>query len=109
MSDSNPQELFDYVASELNRFGLAYLHIIEPRIAGSGLIAERQEPIASQGLRKILKGKIIAAGGFEPDTAEAIVDKGDADLVTFGHYLISNPDLPLRINRLVNTIGNANH
>ena len=58
---------------------------------------------------KILKRKIIAAGGFEPDTAEAIVDKGDADLVTFGHYLISNPDLPLRINRLVNTIGNANH
>jgi 2,4-dienoyl-CoA reductase-like NADH-dependent reductase (Old Yellow Enzyme family) len=54
-------------------------------------------PIASEQLRKIFKGKIIAAGGFEPDSAEAIVEKGDADLVTFGRYFISNPDLPKRI------------
>ena len=31
------------------------------------------------------------------NTAEAIVAKGDADLVTFGRYFISNPDLPERI------------
>jgi 2,4-dienoyl-CoA reductase-like NADH-dependent reductase (Old Yellow Enzyme family) len=53
--------------------------------------------VASEQLRKIFKGKIIAAGGFEPDTAEAIVEKGDADLITFGRYFISNPDLPKRI------------
>jgi N-ethylmaleimide reductase len=40
MSDSNPAALFDYVAEQLNRFGLAYLHIIEPRIKGNVLIAE---------------------------------------------------------------------
>jgi len=28
---------------------------------------------------------------------EAILEKGDADLVTFGRYFISNPDLPKRI------------
>jgi N-ethylmaleimide reductase len=97
MSDSNPQALFDYVADQLNRFGLAYLHIIEPRIKGNVLAAEGQAPIASEQLRKIFKGKIIAAGGFEPDSAEAIVEKGDADLVTFGRYFVSNPDLPKRI------------
>jgi 2,4-dienoyl-CoA reductase-like NADH-dependent reductase (Old Yellow Enzyme family) len=43
--------------------------------------------------------EIIAAGGFEPDSAEAIVKKGDADLVTFGRYFVSNPDLPERIRR----------
>jgi hypothetical protein len=43
------------------------------------------------------KGKIIAAGGFEPDTAEAIVDKGDAHLVAFGRHFLANPDLPKRI------------
>lgn len=31
MQDSNPQALFGYVGKELNRFGLAYLHIVEPR------------------------------------------------------------------------------
>ena len=97
MSDSNPQALFDYVADQLSPLGLAYLHIIEPRIKGNVLVAEGQGPIASEQLRKIFKGKIIAAGGFEPDTAEAIVEKGDADLVTFGRYFISNPDLPKRI------------
>ena len=35
LSDSTPIALFDYVAKQLNRFGLAYLHIIEPRIKGT--------------------------------------------------------------------------
>jgi N-ethylmaleimide reductase len=41
--------------------------------------------------------RIIAAGGFEPVGAEAIIEKGDADLVAFGRHFISNPDLPRRI------------
>jgi N-ethylmaleimide reductase len=97
MSDSNPAALFDYVVEQLNRFGLAYLHIIEPRVKGNVLIAEGQEPVATAQLRKIFRGKIIAAGGFEPDTAEAIVEKGDADLVAFGRHFVANPDLPKRI------------
>ncbi|MGA2421852.1 MAG: alkene reductase, partial [Candidatus Acidiferrum sp.] len=32
MSDSNPDADFDSVAAQLNRFGLAYLHIVEPRV-----------------------------------------------------------------------------
>jgi N-ethylmaleimide reductase len=97
MSDSNPAAVFDYVAEQLNQFGLAYLHIIEPRIKGNVLIAEGQEPVATERLRKIFKGRIIAAGGFEPDTAEAVVENGDADLVAFGRHFIANPDLPNRI------------
>jgi N-ethylmaleimide reductase len=97
MSDSNPQVLFGYVAEQLNRFGLAYLHIIEPRVKGNIVLVEGQAPVASERLRKVFKGKIIAAGGFEPETAEAIVEKGDADAVAFGRYFLSNPDLPKRI------------
>ena len=47
MSDSNPTALFNYLAEQLNRFGLAYLHIIEPRIKGNVLIAEGQAPVAT--------------------------------------------------------------
>lgn len=97
MSDSNPGALFDYVADGLNQFGLAYLHIIEPRVKGNVVTHEGQGPVASERLRKIFKGKIVAAGGFEPDTAEDIVEKGYADAVTFGRHFISNPDLPRRI------------
>jgi N-ethylmaleimide reductase len=97
MGDSDPRALFDHVVRELNRFGLAYLHIIEPRVKGNVVVAEGQAPVASEHLRTIFNGSILAAGGFEPDTAAAIVDKGDADLVAFGRYFISNPDLPARI------------
>ena len=39
----------------------------------------------------------MAAGGFEADSAEEIIEEGDADLVAFGRNFISNPDLPRRI------------
>ncbi|WP_394791342.1 alkene reductase [Rhodoferax sp.] len=98
MSDGNPEATFGYVAEQLNAFGLAYLHVIEPRIRGAELIAEKdQAPVAAQQLRKIFKGRIIAAGGFTPESAEAIVAAGDADLVAFGRDFIANPDLPERI------------
>jgi N-ethylmaleimide reductase len=97
MRDSNPTALFTYVAEQLNRFGLAYLHIIEPRVKGNVVINEGQGPIAAEQLRKVFNGKIIAAGGFEPDTAEAAIENGVADAVAFGRHFVANPDLPLRI------------
>lgn len=99
MGDSNPKALFDYLVGQLNRFGLAYLHIIEPRVKGNVVIHEGQEPIAAAHLRTIFKGTIMAAGGFEPETAEAIIDRGNADLVAFGRHFVSNPDLPERIRK----------
>jgi N-ethylmaleimide reductase len=97
MHDSNPQPLFSYVAEQLNTFGLAYLHVIEPRVRGNILIHENQGPVAAEQLRQIFKGKLVAAGGFEPDTAEDAVKEGVADAVAFGRHFISNPDLPRRI------------
>ena len=97
MADSNPRTLFRYIAERLNDFGLAYLHVIEPRIKGGELIIEGQGPVAAQELSKIFHGPVIAAGGFERDTAEATVANGDASLIAFGRHFIANPDLPKRI------------
>jgi N-ethylmaleimide reductase len=97
MADSDPRALFHHIAECLNDFNLAYLHVIEPRIEGGELIAEGQGPIAAQELSKVFRGSIIAAGGFEPDTAEATVANGDASMIAFGRQFIANPDLPKRI------------
>ena len=104
MHDSNPEETFGYVAKAMNRFDLAYLHIVEPRIIGSEAIEAGRPPVASAALRKLFHGTILAAGGFEKEDAELIVEKGDADLVVFGRHFISNPDLPerLRLNAPLN-------
>jgi len=97
ISDSNPEATFGYFAQQLNIYSLAYLHIIEPRVMGTETIDESLTPVASSFLRQIFKGPIIAAGGFDRDDAESILQKGDADLVAFGRYFTSNPDLPKRL------------
>lgn len=97
MSDCNPQATFGYVADQLNQFGLAYLHLVEPRVVGNEVSEDGLQPVASAQLRKVFHGTIIAAGGFEPAEAEAIVERKDADLIAFGRHFIANPDLPKRI------------
>ncbi len=97
ISDSNPDVTFGYTAEELRKLGIAYLHLIEPRIDGNVAIKEGMPPVAAAQMKKIFNGTVMAAGGFEADTAEEIIEKGDADLVAFGRHFISNPDLPRRI------------
>ena len=96
MSDSNPEKIFGYLTQQLNRFGLAYLHVIEPRIKGNEEVEDGRAPMAAQ-LGKIYIGVIIAAGGFKLDSATAILDSGDAGLVAFGRDFIANLDLPKRL------------
>ena len=97
MSDSDPAATFGYVADALNAYELAYLHLVEPRVRGNDTVDAEAEPVATRELRRIYKGPIIAAGGFDRASAEAIVTAGDADLVAFGRRFISNPDLVERL------------
>jgi N-ethylmaleimide reductase len=97
MSDSNPVATFDYVVKALAPLGLAYLHVVEPRVIGSQEEAEGLPPVAVVNFRKFYKGTILAAGGFDGKGAGDIVTRGDADLVAFGRHFIANPDLPKRI------------
>lgn len=97
MSDTDPAATFGYLTTELDRLGIAYLHVVEPRIKGIEEVAKGQAPIAAQHLRPKFSKVLIAAGGFAPDSAEAVVAAGDADLVAFGRHFISNPDLPERL------------
>ena len=73
--------------------------MIEPRIKGIEEIAKGQAPVAAQQLRKKFSRTLIAAGGFNGESAAAVVAAGDADLVAFGRLFIANPDLPERLRR----------
>ncbi len=97
ISDSDPKATFGYYVEQLDKLGLAYLHVIEPRVMGTETLDEKQSPVASAFLRKIFRNPIISAGGFDRDGAEAILQSGDADLVAFGRWFSSNPDLPERL------------
>jgi len=96
MSDSNPEALFTYVAKALNSFGLAYLHLVEPRVNNSITLEENSTHMTAGFFRPIFHGTLLSAGGHDRTSGEAILEKGDADLVVYGRLFISNPDLPQR-------------
>ncbi|OWJ59696.1 alkene reductase [Paraburkholderia caledonica] len=97
ISDSDPEATFSYVASVLDSYKIAYLHVIEPRVRGDDTLHHDHAPVATKYLREHFSGPIIAAGGFDRESAIAIVESGDADLVAFGRHFSSNPDLPYRL------------
>ena len=97
MGDSQPDVTFSHVGRALASFGLAYLHVIEPRVTGN--VSDENPPVASGLLRPLFDGPVIAAGGFDAADADAILTRGDADLVAFGRHFLANPDLPERLRR----------
>ena len=96
MQDTNPEALFDYVVSQLNRFHLAYLHIVEPRIQGNVTIDDDGSGMGVRHFRSIYQGTLITAGGYTRESGEEVLARGDADLVAYGRLFIANPDLPKR-------------
>ncbi|KAL5532355.1 hypothetical protein ACEPAF_5925 [Sanghuangporus sanghuang] len=107
MRMDHPQPTFAYLVSRIReaypRF--AYLHVVEPRVAGNS----EREVLAGESndfLRAIWKspdseknGSVyLSAGGYTPeDAVKDAEEKGD--LIVFGRYYISNPDLPTRIKK----------
>jgi N-ethylmaleimide reductase len=94
MSDSDPIRTFSYLAMELDRLGIGYLHVTEP-VAGPAALPPNV-PRALPVLRKIFKGTVIANGGYDARSGNAAIAHGEADLIAFGVPFLANPDLPLR-------------
>jgi N-ethylmaleimide reductase len=100
MHDSKPQALFNYVAELLNRFELAYLHVLEGGVHGSGIA----DPFDFLALRKIFKGAYMANLGYDKVRGNAAIACGHADVIAFGVPFIANPDLVerYRTNAMLN-------
>lgn len=99
--EAEPMPLYGYLIAELDRMGLAYLHLIEPRASGAGQkeVDHKNVPFACELFRPMWRGTLITAGNFSGDSAEEAVAKGFADAIAFGRLFISNPDLPERLRR----------
>lgn len=96
ISDDNPQETFEYVIKALNRFGLAYLHLVEGATGGSRALQEGQS-IAK--LRKLFEGPYMANNGYDREMALKAVAEDHADFIAIGRPFIANPDLVARYER----------
>jgi len=93
MGSPDYREQFTFVAQQLDRFGLAYLHVMDGLAFG---FHELGEPVTLRELREVFKGPLMGNCGYTQETAEVRIADGDADLIAFGRPFISNPDLVYR-------------
>ena len=95
MSDSDPDATFGTVAQALNRFGLAYLHVVERDSSDR----EPEPSYDRRRLRNAFDGPYIANGSYDRLRGDWALASGGADLVALGKDFLANPDLPERFRR----------
>jgi N-ethylmaleimide reductase len=96
--DSDAQGLYNHVVEQLAPLKLAFIHVVEGATGGARDIA----PFDFAALRSRFKngnaqGAWIVNNGYTRQMAIDVVASGAADLVAFGKYFISNPDLVERL------------
>jgi len=96
VDDSNPEPLFTAAAKALSDLGIAFLELREP--GPDGTFGKTDVPKLSPAIRKVFKGVLVVNSDYDTlEKAQAELDKGDADAISFGRPFIANPDLPERL------------
>ena len=93
MMDSQPEKIYLYLIEQLEKRKLGILHFMEP-----AQLPKEVKPLAPE-VRKIFTGLLLLNSGYDQGTAEAVIENGGADAVSFGTLFISNPDLPERFEK----------
>jgi len=88
-------ETYTYLAEELNKLGIVYLHLVDHSSMGAPEVPSEIKGI----IRTRFKNTLILSGGYDKERAETDVESGKADLIAFGRPFINNPDF---VNRLKN-------
>ncbi|RDE14272.1 MAG: alkene reductase [Candidatus Thorarchaeota archaeon] len=93
MSDTDPRTTFSFLAKELDKIGIGYVHLVE---FISGPFAPPPQARLASLIRQTFKGTLILNGGYEAQSANQAIETGSADLISFGSLFLANPDLPAR-------------
>ncbi len=94
MSDSDPAVTFPLFAERLSDTGIGYIHLVEPVGGRLGTVSagNRLVPV----IRRRFGGPLMLNGGYDAVSGADAIDRGDADLISFGVPFLANPDLPER-------------
>ncbi len=90
MGSPDFRETFLYVARELSRRHVAYLHVVDGLAFGFHALGP---PMRLKEFREVFEGPLMGNSGYTQETAETAIRQGDLDLISFGRPFISNPDL----------------
>ncbi|HJL73454.1 MAG TPA: hypothetical protein QGI40_06330, partial [Nitrospinaceae bacterium] len=65
----------------------------EPGIRGRGRTVQLSGRITHRKIARIFNGTIISAGAYNREPGNQAIEKDTADLIAYGRFAISNPDL----------------
>lgn len=80
-----------YTALSRSLRGLLYVHLVAN--------ADASYPSTEGVIRQAFGGPVILNGGFTRESAQAALEAGRAELISFGRPFVSNPDLVSRMKR----------
>ena len=91
---TNPVEQFTLLIDELNKLPLSYIHLMNVPFPTDQFPNYPINTIDTFG--KLSKHPVIANCGYTRETGEAEIEKGIAQLISYGSLFLANPDLPKR-------------
>ncbi len=81
-----------YLAEQLQRVGLAYIHLVDHSAMGAPTVP----PSMKETFRRVFTNTLILSGGYDAERAEADLAGGKGDLIALGRPFLANPDLVTR-------------
>lgn len=91
---NDPVAQFTHLISELNKMPIAYIHLINSLFSLDKVPHYPKEVIETFG--KLTRHTLIANGNYNRETGEKELEKGIADIISYGSLFLANPDLPKR-------------
>lgn len=107
VNDSNPEPLFRAAGAALSDIGIGFLELREPPRDGTLGQGDR-DPLAP-AIRQAFAGPLVLNSDYDQTRAQAALDSGAADAISFGRLFISNPDLPRRFAEGASLAGDDKH
>ncbi|WP_413060602.1 alkene reductase [Sphingomonas carotinifaciens] len=96
VDDSNPAAVFIPAAQALAEIGIGFLELREP--GPDGTFGKTDVPKLSPQIRDVFTGPLVLNSDYETAAqAQAAIDAGTADAISFGRTFLANPDLPERL------------
>ncbi|MBA4047010.1 MAG: alkene reductase [Sphingomonas sp.] len=96
VDDSDAPAVFVPAARALSEIGIAFLELREP--GPEGTFGRTDVPRQSPAIRDAFRNPLVLNSDYvSAEQAQAALDSGVADAISFGRTFLANPDLPARL------------
>ncbi len=92
--DSDPVALFTAAAAAMQKIGIGFLELREQKIDST--FGATEVPRVSPEIRKVFTNPLVLNQEYNLEKAQADIESGLADAISFGRPFIANPDLVSR-------------